>query len=149
MGDLFYNLPHCRNAIVKKKSEEYAQVLACVERYAIHYTHVSFVCEKNLKNNKLVVDFNSGTLVAARVKNSTVVEEQSKADDATIRILQQVFGSHVRFQKVHSSSSEHLPQLRGFCAEPLTDGSHHRRLTNNYFCLFCNHRLIESPNLKK
>ena len=132
VSDLFYNMPHRKASLLK--SEEYQKVLQVVQCYAIHYPLVAFVCSKNVTKRGKVVDLHTGT--------TTTTLQEENVDAARQRILASIFTE----QKMHflkeQEQHDHYT-LNGLVSDP--SGS----LKKTQFALFCNHRWVESNELKR
>ncbi|TFL07271.1 histidine kinase-like ATPase [Pterulicium gracile] len=135
--DLFYNTP-TRLSALKSSSDEYARILDVVTKYAIHNPTVAFSCKKI---------GSSGSEVST--------PGNSRVPDA-IRLL---FGSTIAKELLTSKASSNAGSLsqpdtsdsqdsEAWSAEAhFTSPNHQAKKTT--FLLFINHRLVESPRIKK
>ncbi|KIY48464.1 DNA mismatch repair protein MutL [Fistulina hepatica ATCC 64428] len=137
--NLFFNTP-TRLSALRSASEEYARILDVVTKYAVHNSKVSFVCKK------------------AGSSSPDISTPSSPDPVAIIRIL---YGSTIAKELIPLSKT--LPTKETNLED---DGNHsediegrwsfNAHFTNlNYhskkmiFLLFINHRLVESPRMKR
>ncbi|KAH7907575.1 histidine kinase-like ATPase [Hygrophoropsis aurantiaca] len=131
--DLFYNTP-TRLSALRSSSEEYARILDVMTKYAVHNPNVSFVCKK------------AGS-------SSPELSTPSSSDiTQTIRLL---YGHTIAKELVHITSSSETNDEHGGDDDPeswtaeayFTNANYQAKKT--VFLLFINHRLVESPRIKR
>ncbi|XP_006188413.1 DNA mismatch repair protein Mlh1 isoform X2 [Camelus ferus] len=121
--DLFYNISTRRKAL-KNPSEEYGKILEVVGRYAIHNSGISFSVKK---------------------QGETATDVRTLPGATTVDNIRSIFGNAV---------SRELIEVR--CEDKTLAFRMNGYISNaNYsvkkciFLLFINHRLVESPSLRK
>ncbi|KAL0958388.1 hypothetical protein HGRIS_000530 [Hohenbuehelia grisea] len=129
--DLFYNTP-TRLSAVRSSSEEYSRILDVITKYAIHNPRVSFVCKK-----------------AGSASPDVTTPLNSEVPQA-IRLL---YGHAVAKELLHKTLENETSRHNK--DDPVTWSAESFFTNANYqakkmvFLLFINHRLVESPRLKR
>jgi DNA mismatch repair protein MLH1 len=122
--ELFYNVPNRRKAF-KSGAEEYGKIVEVVQRYATHYSGVSFSVKKH---------------------GEAIADIHTPADASRAEVIRTIFGSAV--------AKELLP-LDAVCIEECSVTLSGCMTNANYqskrlvFILFINGRLVEHSNLKR
>jgi DNA mismatch repair protein MLH1 len=139
--DMFYNTP-TRLAALRSSSEEYAKILDVVTRYAVHNPRVSFTCKK---------------------AGSSSTEVSTPANSEVPLVIKLLYGPSIAKELLHAkTSSERRTRNVQTTEEMEVDGSAPQTwhaeayfTSANYqakkstLLLFINHRLVESPRIKK
>lgn len=174
VSDLFYNLAHRKRSL--RPVEDYNKVLQLLQRYAVEYPWVRWVCRKRQltqkkKKTAQAVDFNTGMLSQVQTLQKQVEEEANnnngsaagdqkeslnnksspEKDAATKQILIHVFGSNLsshltKVLSTSSSSSSDKYQMVGWISDASYEGG---KSGTTQLVLFCNHRLVESWDLRR
>lgn len=122
--DLFYNVPTRRKAL-KNTTEEYNRILDVMNRYAIHYSGISFSCKKQGSNQPDLYT----------PLNATIVD--------TIRTI---YGHAIARELLSIPTYTHESLQFKLDAQISNPNYSMKKMT---FLLFINHRLVESTHFKK
>ncbi|TFK67600.1 DNA mismatch repair protein MutL [Pluteus cervinus] len=131
--DLFYNTP-TRLSALRSSSEEYARILDVVTKYAVHNPKVSFSCKK------------------AGSPSLDISTPSSSQIHNTIKLL---YGHSVAKELVHAKASSISKKGEKKSDNPEAWAAEVYFTSANYqakkmiFLLFINHRLVESPRMKR
>ena len=121
--DLFYNVP-ARKKALRNTNEEYHRILDVMQRYSIHYPHISFVCKKQGSNSSDL---------------STQSQSNSRANIGLI------YGHSISKQLIHVK--DNLESLDCNFEAFVSQSDFHTK--KFHFLLFINHRLVEHPIMKR
>ncbi|KAI5120891.1 hypothetical protein M0805_002991 [Coniferiporia weirii] len=145
--DLFYNTPTRRSAL-RSSSEEYSRILDVLTRYAVHNPTVAFVCKKaGSANADLSTPSNSSTTQAIRL-----LYGQSIARDLLSVSLSPDKGTsgndEAGAEAINVDDSVEIEGEGNWKGEAhFTNANYHAK--KMVFLLFINHRLVESPRIKR
>ncbi|KAK2461036.1 hypothetical protein APHAL10511_006977 [Amanita phalloides] len=139
--DLFYNIPS-RLAALRSPSEEYGRILDLLTRYAIHNSKVSFSCKKaGSSSPDLSTSSGSETVHAIRLLYGHSIAKE---------LLDVNVSSKSRKRKKVSENDDELERDHSdsWSAEAFFTNANYqaKKMT---FVLFINHRLVESPRMKR
>ncbi|KAF4616529.1 hypothetical protein D9613_008578 [Agrocybe pediades] len=145
--DLFYNTP-TRLAALRNPSEEYARILDVITKYAVHNPSVSFSCKKaGSASPDITTASSSDTSTAIRHLYGAAIAKE---------LIHHKLSSN---RRVHKSEDEDVDMDGDEDEEELdtpatwtaelyfTNANYQAKKTA--FLLFINHRLVESPRMKK
>ena len=122
--ELFYNVPNRRKAF-KSAAEEYAKIVEVVERYATHYSGVSFSVKKH---------------------GDTIADVHTPADASRAEVIRTLFGSAVA-KELLPLDCVRMEECECTLSGCMTNANYQsKRLV---FILFINGRLVEHSNLKR
>ncbi|KAK0496296.1 histidine kinase-like ATPase [Armillaria luteobubalina] len=126
--DLFYNTP-TRLSALRSASEEYSRILDVLTKYAIHNHDVSFVCKK---------------------AGSNTPDLSTPSSSSTPQAIRMLYGHSIAKELLHSevSSANGDASSESWSADAhFTNANYQAKRTS--FLLFINHRLVESPRMKR
>jgi DNA mismatch repair protein MLH1 len=122
--ELFYNVPNRRKAF-KSASEEYSKIVEVVERYATHYSGVSFSVKKH---------------------GESIADLHTPADASRVEVIRTIFGSAVA-KELLPLDAVHVDDCGVTLTGCMTNANYQsKRLV---FILFINGRLVDHSNLKR
>ncbi|GJE86641.1 DNA mismatch repair protein MutL [Phanerochaete sordida] len=131
--NLFYNTP-TRLSSLRGSSEEYSRILDVVTKYAVHNPHVSFTCKKS---------------------GSSAPDITTPSGSSVKQAIGQLYGQTIAKElletKVSSNedSSMVVDEAEEAWAAEVFFTSPNYQAKKMVFLLFINHRLVESPRIKK
>jgi DNA mismatch repair protein MutL len=122
--ELFYNVPNRRKAF-KSPAEEYSKILEVVERYATHYSGVSFSVKKH---------------------GEAIADLHTPPDASRAEVIRTIFGSAVA-KELLPLQNVRVEECGVTLTGCMTNANYQsKRLV---FILFINGRLVEHSNLKR
>lgn len=138
--NLFYNTP-TRLSALRSSSEEYARILDVVTKYAVHNPHVAFTCKK---------------------AGSSGPEVSTPSGSTTEQAIRLLYGQTIAKDLLHTTVSSQsadttsddeedadgVPQSSSWSAEAHFTNAHYQA-KKMVLLLFINHRLVDSPRIKK
>ncbi|KAF8526511.1 DNA mismatch repair protein MutL [Hysterangium stoloniferum] len=142
--DLFHSTP-LRLAALKSPSDEYARILDVMTRYAIHNPSVSFVCKKVGSTSP-----DLSTPSGSAIQQTIGLLYGSSIGKALLHVSATGTPKAKSNSKADDSNSSEQRQDDAFLWEAesyTTDVNYHTK--KMVFLLFINHRLVESPRIKK
>eukprot|EP01087_Luapelamoeba_hula_P019226 TRINITY_DN6345_c0_g1_i1.p1 TRINITY_DN6345_c0_g1~~TRINITY_DN6345_c0_g1_i1.p1 ORF type:complete len:775 (+),score=111.00 TRINITY_DN6345_c0_g1_i1:215-2326(+) len=121
--DLFYNVVTRRRAL-RNPNDEWKRIHDVISRYAVHFSGVSFTLKKH---------------------GETAASIHTQVDASVIDNIRILYGPDVSRELLRVE--KHDPGLQFKLDGYVTNANYSKKVGN--FILFINHRLVESPNIKK
>ncbi|CAA7268441.1 unnamed protein product [Cyclocybe aegerita] len=137
--DLFYNTP-TRLSALRSTSEEYSRILDVITKYAIHNPKVSFVCKKaGSPSPELSTPSSSDTPTAIRLLYGHSIAKE---------LLHFKISSNEKRRAEDAMDEDEPDDPEAWIAEAhFTNANYQAK--KFIFLLFINHRLVESPRMKR
>ncbi|KIK02865.1 hypothetical protein K443DRAFT_96092 [Laccaria amethystina LaAM-08-1] len=122
--DLFYNTP-TRLSSIRSTSEEYARILDVLTKYSVHNPKIAFLCKK---------------------AGSAAPDLSTPSDSETSHAIRLLYGHSIAKELINVK--EDNDESESWSAESYFTNTNYQA-KKTVFLLFINHRLVESPRMKR
>ncbi|KAJ8509480.1 hypothetical protein ONZ45_g8355 [Pleurotus djamor] len=143
--DLFFNTP-TRLSALRSASEEYSRILDVVTKYAVHNPSTAFVCKK-VGSASPDISTPSGSSVRQNIQllyGNSIAKELMHATISSVSFKPDASSDEDEDQ-LDDAPQTHAPV---WSAETFCSNANYQA-KRTIFLLFINHRLVESPRMKR